>query len=228
LALLVLRTGRLVLAAPARWRLPHWICSFALASAVALACVYRLSLQLQIEGRGGLVPGAVASFANIAGSGTAVAMLGIGALVLGVAVRKDDVVTATLVLAAAGFWAFLLVRAGQFALAEQRPMYGGAMRYFARGGYGISGHAAATALLVLPVREVLLCRRTPLTRNVVTVALLTWTAVVGWSRVWMGMHYAWSTLAGAALGFWASAAAVAAWRASSDSGAGGTRASSGT
>jgi membrane-associated phospholipid phosphatase len=135
-ALLVLRTGRMMLAAPARWRLPHWICSFALASAVALACVYRLPLRLQIEPR----------------------------------------------------------------------------LFFARGGHGISGHAAATALLVLPARDVLLRRGTPLIRCVTTVALLTWTAVVGWSRVWMGMHCAWSSLAGAALGFWASAAAVAAWR----------------
>jgi len=217
LALLVLRTGRLMLVVPARWHWPHWIWGFALVSAVALACVYRLPLQLQIEGRGGTVPGAVASLANVAGSGTTVTMLGIGALLLGVALRKDEIVTASLVLAASGFWAFALVRAGQVVFAEQRPIDGGAMLFFARGGHGISGHAAATALLVLPVRDVLLRRGTPLIRNAAAVTLLAWTAVVGWSRVWMGMHYAWSSLAGAALGFWASAAAVAAWRTASAS-----------
>lgn len=227
MARLVLRTGRLMLEAPARWRAPQWALAVGIAVAVVLARLYMVPLQRQIEGRGGPCIEAVAEFANLTGSGTAVTALGVGSLLLGLALRKDAIVTTSLVLAASGFWGFAFVEAGRFVFAEQRPMEGGMMRFFALGGHGVSGHAAATALLVLPVRHILLRGAAPRTRDVVTVLLALWTVVVGWSRVWLGMHFTWNVLVGGALGFWASAAAVAAWRASDPSpasGVGGVRA----
>jgi len=215
LARLFLRTGRALLVAPTRWRASEWALCAAFLAGLAVAWSNERPFQALVEGRGGNIAGVVARLANLAGSGTAVTLLGLGALLLGHVLRKDALVRATVVLAVAGAWAFLLVDAGQFVLAEQRPLEGGAMRFLASGGHGVSGHAAATALLVLPVREVWLRRATPLSRLLATVSLSIWCGVVGWSRVWMCMHFAWNVLAGAAIGLWASSSAVAAWRESS-------------
>ena len=86
------------------------------------------------------------------------------------------------------------------------------MEFFALDGHGFSGHAAVAALLVLPIRNVLLRRRSRRMRNALTVLVLAWVGVVGWSRVFLGMHFAWNILAGLAVGFWASAAAVETWQ----------------
>jgi membrane-associated phospholipid phosphatase len=141
-----------------------------------------------------------------------VTAVGIALLLVGRATRKDALLATALVLGVAGAWCFLLTYAGQFVLAEQRPIDGGQMRWFALDGHGVSGHAAATALLALPVRHVLLRRFRPLVRNLVAAALLVWAGVVAWSRVWMGMHHAWNVIAGLALGLWTGSGAVDAWR----------------
>ena len=212
MARLLLRTGRALVAAPARWRLWQWTSCIALLAATALAWVDERPLQALVQGRGGAGAGVLAGAANLAGSGLAVTLLGAGALVAGRVLRKDGLEQAAVVLAVAGLWGLLLVEGGQFVLAERRPLEGGAMRFLALGGHGVSGHVAATALLVRPVRDVWLRRASPLRRNLATIALIAWTMVVGWSRVWLGMHFAWNVLAGAAMGAWAGGAAVAAWR----------------
>jgi undecaprenyl-diphosphatase len=206
LARLLLRSGRAMLEAQV------WSYIIAFVAAVTLAWVYQDPLQAQLQGRGGSVARAVATFANLGGSGFAVTAMGVAALIVGRVRRKEELVQAAVVLAVAGFWAFLLVRVGQFALAERRPLDGGAMQFFAPGGHGVSGHAAAAALLVLPVHDVWLRGASPRSRRLAAVLLTAWAAIVGWSRVWMGMHFAWNVLAGFAIGFWASAGAVAAWR----------------
>jgi undecaprenyl-diphosphatase len=212
LARLFLGTGRALVAAPARWRGAHWAFCVAFVATLAVAWADERPIQILVEGRGGAIAAAIARFANLTGSGTSVTVLGLGALLFAYFTRDDELVQATLVLAVAGLWALLLVDAGQFVLAEQRPLEGGAMRFLAPGGHGVSGHAAATALLVLPVRDVWLRRATPLSRHVAAASLSVWAAVVGWSRVWLGMHFAWNVLAGVAIGFWASSSAVAVWR----------------
>jgi len=184
----------------------------AFVAVTVLAWVGERPLQSAIEGRGGSLASAVATFANLAGSGYAVAALGVLALAAGTWLRKEDLTQAALVLGAAGLWAFLLVQVGQLVLAEQRPIEGGAMRFLALHGHGVSGHAAAAALLILPARDVWLRRASARSRHLAVVLLTTWAAVVGWSRVWLGMHFAWNVVLGFAVGFCASSGAVAAWR----------------
>jgi membrane-associated phospholipid phosphatase len=211
LAAQVLRVARGALA-PSSLRPARVGCALAFVAVTVLAWAGERPLQLEIEGRGGRIASAVATFANLAGSGYAVAALGVVALAAGTLLRKEDLTQAALVLGAAGLWAFLLVQVGQLVLAEQRPIEGGAMRFLALHGHGVSGHAAAAAVLILPVRDVWLCRASSRSRHLAFALLILWAAVVGWSRVWLGMHFAWNVVLGFAVGFWASSDAVAAWR----------------
>jgi membrane-associated phospholipid phosphatase len=82
------------------------------------------------------------------------------------------------------------------------------MKLFALGGHGVSGHAAAAALLFWPVRDVLARGATPGVRRVVTAALVAWAVVVAWSRVWLGMHFVWNVMAGLAMGLFTGFVAV--------------------
>lgn len=75
------------------------------------------------------------------------------------------------------------------------------MKLFAPGGHGVSGHAAAAALLFWPVRDVLARDASPRVRQVVAAALFAWAALVGWSRVWLGMHFVWNVELGLVIGF---------------------------
>jgi membrane-associated phospholipid phosphatase len=211
-ATLLFGTGREMLRAVVRWRTAQWWCWLALVGSAGLAWANKRPLQSLLEGRGHGAADVMAAFANVCGGGVAVTLVGVGVFVVGYFLHKDALVDAAIVLGVAGCWCFVLVQLGQFVFAEQRPIEGGGMRFFGLGGHGISGHAAATALLLLPTRDVLLRGRRPLARHLATAALLVWVGIVAWSRVWMGMHHAWNVLAGLALGLWTSAAAVAAWR----------------
>jgi membrane-associated phospholipid phosphatase len=210
-AALLFATGREMLRAMVRWRAAQWWCGVALLGSSGLAWANRRTLQSLIEG-GGVVADVIAAFANLCGGGVAVTLVGVGVFGVGRAMRRNALVDAAIVLGVAGCWCFVLVQLGQFVFAEQRPIEGGAMRFFELGGHGISGHAAATALLLLPARDVLLRGSRPLARRLATAALLVWVGIVAWSRVWMGMHHGWNVLAGLALGLWTSSAAVTAWR----------------
>jgi len=86
------------------------------------------------------------------------------------------------------------------------------MTFRALGGHGVSGHAAAAALLFSPVRDVLARGATPRVRRMVTAALLAWAMWVSWSRVWLGMHFVWNVVLGCAIGFLTGRAATRALR----------------
>jgi membrane-associated phospholipid phosphatase len=214
LVTLVVRSGRAMLRLP-RAVLP-WTARIAIVVVIVLAWHDKRALQLVIEHRGDGFASALAAFANVCGGGIAVTTLGLSAFVLGRVLHKDALAQGALVMGVAGLWCFLLTNAGQLVLAEQRPIEGGAMRFFSFAGHGISGHASATALLVLPAHEVWLRRAAPLKRTLVTALLVGWVAIVCWSRVWLGMHHVWNVLAGLALASWTSAAAVSAWRRSTN------------
>lgn len=153
----------------------------------------------------------LAEVANVGGAGATMTLFGLAALVVGRALRRDALVNAALVLGAAGAWCWILTRTGQIVLAEQRPVEGGEMRWFAMDGHGVSGHAAIAALLFAPVRDVLARRAPGSVRHAAAGAIMAWAAFVGWSRMWLGMHFLWNVVLGLALGFLTGHAAVAAW-----------------
>jgi len=206
LARLFVATGRRLA------RLPPpsgWLLAAAMGVATALAYVWKQPIAAFFEGHPGGPVDALAELANVGGAGVTVVAAGVLLLVVGRGLRKDSLVQTALVLGAAGAWCWLLTTAGQVLLAEQRPSEGGEMGWLALGGHGVSGHAAAAALLFWPVRDML---APPRLRNAVSVAMLSWAAWVGWSRMWLGMHHLWNVILGLALGFLTGRAGVAAWR----------------
>lgn len=222
---LLARTGGETARVLSDWRRPRWWIGLALVAACAVAAVFERPLQALLVGHGRALD-ALAHVANTCGGGVAVTLVGLASFAAGRALRKDALAQAALVLGAAGCWCFALVELGRLALAEPRPIEGGAMRFFALDGHGVSGHAAATALLLLPARDVLLRGARPWVRVAASAVLVLWIGIVAWSRVWLGMHYAWNVLAGLVLGAWTSAAAVDAWRALTAPGARPRRAGS--
>jgi membrane-associated phospholipid phosphatase len=186
---------------PVRWRTRQWALFLAITATTALAYLEKWPLQAWLQSGGGSGERALALFADVCGSGLALASLGLAVLLTGLLARKRALVDAAVVLGVAGIWCWILMKAGQLVLAERRPIDGGAMKLFALGGHGVSGHAAAAALLFSPVRDVLARGATPRVRYLVTAALLGWAALVGWSRVWLGMHFVWNVALGLAIGF---------------------------
>ncbi len=210
---LFVRAGRAMRAAPSLGSASRlWAAAAGLAGITALAWEWRDGIQSAVQGRGGAPLGLLAACGNVAGSGTAVTAYVLASLVIGFVWRKGALLDTAFVLGVAGAWCWLLTDAGQFVLAERRPIEGGQMHFFALGGHGVSGHAAATALLAYPVRDVLLRSARPHARRFAMVFLAAWAVIVGWSRVWLGMHHAWNVLLGLGLGIWTSRAAVAAWQ----------------
>jgi membrane-associated phospholipid phosphatase len=197
------RVGLDIATAPAGWRAREWALFLAIAAVTQLAYVEKWPMQACVQGMGGGGARALASFANVCGSGAALTALGFAAFVAGRWANRRALVDAALALGAAGVWCWILVVVGQLVLAERRPNDGGRMVLFALGGHGVSGHAAAAALVFSPVRDVLARGATPRTRRVVTAALVAWAALVGWSRVWLGMHFVWNVMLGLAIGLFA-------------------------
>jgi membrane-associated phospholipid phosphatase len=209
LAQLFVATGRQL----ARRRPPwSWAVAWGLTFAVTLTYVWKRPIAALVEGHGGWLAARLAGVANVAGAGISVTVAGLVLLVVGRGLRRDSLVECALVLGAAGAWGWLLTQAGQLVLAERRPLEGGAMRWFDLGGHGVSGHAAAAALLLAPVRDVLARGASREVRAAISGALLVWAAFIAWSRMWLGMHYLWNVALGLALGFLAGRAAVVAWR----------------
>ena len=147
-----------------------------------------------------------AASANTLGSGWTMLAVGAGGIVIGRA-SSQRLLRAAIVFAVAGLWGWSLLILGQLVLAEARPFEGGAMRFFALHGHGVSGHACAAALLFAPVCEGLRgIGRVP--RSLVTAALFVWVVFIAWSRVRLNMHYAWNVLVGAAIGAYVSRVTV--------------------
>jgi membrane-associated phospholipid phosphatase len=192
--------GHAVVRAPARCRARQWALFAALVAATLLAYVEKRPLQAFFQRGHSEFERGVASFANVFGSGGAMVWLGLIAYVLGRWSRKRAVVDAAIVFAAAGLWCWALTSIGQFVFAEDRPNDGGAMRFFALGGHGVSGHSSAAALLYWPVRDILARGAKMSVRRAAGAASLAWAIVVGWSRVWLGMHFVWNVLFGFAVG----------------------------
>ena len=212
---LFVKTGRLIAGAPLRsrsWTKRQWAWRFAVGGAVVLAWAGKRDMQAFIQGHGGASATSLAKFINTYANGAGMAAVALAAFASGHFLRKQRLKDTALVFGVAGVWCAALWSAGRFVFAERRPLAGGAMEFFALDGHGFSGHAAVAALLVLPIRNVLLRRRSRRMRNALTVLVLAWVGVVGWSRVFLGMHFAWNILAGLAVGFWASAAAVETWQ----------------
>jgi membrane-associated phospholipid phosphatase len=195
------RVGRDLFTAPARWRARQWVLLLAFVATTLLAYLEKRPIQAWVERGGGSVERALAQFVNVYASGLAMTLLGLAVFIAGRWSRKRALVDAAVVLGVAGIWCWILMKIGQFVFAERRPMDGGAMKLVALGGHGVSGHAAVAALLFFPVRDVLARDATPRVRHIVTAALLAWAALVGWSRVWLGMHFVWNVSLGLAIGF---------------------------
>jgi membrane-associated phospholipid phosphatase len=194
------RVSRDIVTSPVRWRSRQWVLFLAVVATTWLAYVEKRSIQPCVQRGGGSGARALALLIDACGGGFAVTLLGFAALVAGRWARKRALVDAALVLGVAGVWCWIFTKTGQLVLAERRPNDGGTMKLFALGGHGVSGHAAAAALLFSPVRDVLARGATPKVRRVVTAALLAWAVLVGWSRVWLGMHFVWNVMLGFAMG----------------------------
>jgi membrane-associated phospholipid phosphatase len=193
--------SRDIVTAPARWQAAHWVLFLAVVGSTLLAYVEKRPIQSCMQRGDNDVERALAAFANVFGSGFAAASLWFAALVFGRLARKRTLVDAAVALGIAGIWCWILTKTGQLVLAERRPSDGGTMKLLALGGHGVSGHAAAAALFFSPVRDILVRRPAGGGRRAVTVALLAWVAWVGWSRVWLGMHFVWNVMLGLAIGF---------------------------
>ena len=197
---LIERIGRSLVHAPARWRARQWAVLVAIAAATLAAYLEKRAVQAFVQRGDGEVERAVASFANTCASGIAMTWLCLLAYALGRWRHRRAVVDTAVVFAAAGLWCWTLTKIGQFVLAERRPNEGGAMRFFALAGHGVSGHASAAALLYWPVRDILARGARLSVRRAVGAALIAWAVFVGWSRVWLGMHFVWNVVLGFAIG----------------------------
>ena len=192
--------GRDIATAPSRWRARDWalLCAFLVATVIA----YREKWPMQslLQGTGGSVAHALAELADVPGSDLAMVSYGVAAFVVGRCAKKRALVDAAIALGAGGAWCWALTKAGQLVLAESRPIEGGAMHWMALGGHGVSGHAAAAALLFWTARDALETNvRGPL-RRAAEFGLLAWAILVCWSRVHLGEHFVWNVMLGFAVG----------------------------
>lgn len=164
--------------------------------ATLFAFVAKRELQALVQYKGPRVLDAIARVADHLGSGIATIGFGLAALAFGRLTRRPACVNAALALGARGIPCWLITMAGQIVLAESRPNEGGAMHWFAFGGHGVSGHAAASALVFWTVRGTMVRDAEAPVRRAVTAALLGWALLVGWSRVYLGEHFVWNVMLG--------------------------------
>jgi len=134
---------------------------------------------------------------------------GFALLIAGCAAGRERLLGAGKVLLAAGLICAVAVPLGQFILAEARPRDGGAMRFFALHGHGVSGHAASAALLVWPIAGRLTEGQKKWIRAVAFFLMFAWAIVVAWSRMWDDKHFLWNVMLGAGIGLTSGWAACA-------------------
>jgi membrane-associated phospholipid phosphatase len=197
---LFLLTGREMVATPSRWSGRQWLQVLVSLATALLAYAGKWQIQDLLSRRGGEAVGFLASMLNVCGSGFSVLGLGCVAYLIVRWTGRSEPNRMILVLAAGGAWCWLLTRAGQWVFAEQRPNEGGVMHFGAMGGHGVSGHASAAALLYSPVLSILAKHLGTKGRRAVRVGLLGWASLVGWSRVYLGMHFLWNVALGFAIG----------------------------
>jgi undecaprenyl-diphosphatase len=154
----------------------------------------------------------LAEFVDVLGSGWATAAFALAALGAGVWGQRQRLTATAVLLAAAGPWCWLLTMLGQLVFAEQRPIEGGAMRLLQGHGHGISGHAAAAALLAVTLHGTMASDLGRRGRLAADVGLFGWALLVGWSRVYLGYHFAWNVVAGFSIGAFTANIATRAYR----------------
>ena len=199
---------KLITAAPGKWKLPEWSVVAAFFAALVFLYLFKWPVQNFFGGDG---LGWIDEIADIGRDfGDFELPLGIGLLLLFVGCLKNRSkwMESGAALLAAAAMAGVVVLLGQFVLAEQRPRDGGAMMFFNIEGHGISGHATSSALILWPIRNILLKDRSEAVRTMVSVLLISWAFMVAWSRMWHGRHFMWNVLFGLAIGFSAGYAAV--------------------
>jgi len=162
-------------------------------SALALSVAKKRSIQARLAARPGQ-RAPLARAAAVLGSGHAMVAFGVGLALLAAVTHDRRLRVAARSFAARGAIGWIAFDVTRFVLAERRPKDGGEMRFFARDGHGVSGHALATALAYGP-----LVRAFDLGRGG-RAALLAWIAIVSWSRVRLDEHHLWNVLLGAAMG----------------------------
>jgi len=194
-----LDVGRSLATPPANVRVVAPV-AVGLAALIALATVTAPVLRADLGCRdtGGWLL-VVARIINDWGDGWSVVGLGAALFLAGSLGGRPRAVEAALALAAGGVWCFALTQLGQFVLAEDRPIHGGAMHFFARHGHGVSGHASGAALLFWPLLH-LTRGRSRWVRVALATILAGWALLVGETRICLAMHDAWNVLVGYVIG----------------------------
>lgn len=165
---------------------------------VALAAAAKRPIQARFVRKRARAP--IATLGAVFGSGHAMVVFGLALAGFAALTRDPRWRAAAKRFAASGAVGWVLFRAASCVLAEQRPKDGGAMRWFARHGHGVSGHAFATALAYWPLMTTLGADMRPRSRAAFSIAMHTWIALVGWSRMRLDEHYLWNVLLGTAMG----------------------------
>lgn len=164
------------------------------------AYLHKWDVQRLVQGRGDGFARLLAQGCSDLGQGPCVVVLGVTLYIAGRTVRGRAAVDTAITLGAGGLWCWLITTGVAFVLAEHRPTEGGSLRLFALHGHGVSGHAAAAALLYRPLRDVMVRDRSSHVRHVLGGAAAVWALLVGWSRIWLGMHFLWNVALGLAIG----------------------------
>jgi membrane-associated phospholipid phosphatase len=194
------RTARSVVLAPLGWGVKGWASAAAFAGGATVAFVAKHRVQDWIRPNTTEEP--IPFLTNTLGGGVPVAAFGLILLFVGARLRKRALVDTAAALGAGALPCFLLTKIGQYVLAEDRPSEGGAMHFFHAFGHGVSGHAAATSFLFFPVAAIIGRDLDKPTRTALEVALATWVVLVAWTRMSLGMHYAWNVLLGLGIGLY--------------------------
>ncbi len=167
---------------------------------VAAAYASKRALQSRIAKKAG-ERAPVARFAELAGCGQAMFAYGLTLAAVARVTRNPTLVEIAKKYSVAGAIGAPLFEASRFVLAERRPWKGGAMKFFARDGHGVSGHAFAAALPYWPIMTTLGPRLSPLERRALSAALIAWIGFIGWSRVRLNEHHVWNVMLGVSLGW---------------------------
>ncbi len=195
--------------APTEWRARGWITFAAFVTAVTVACVEKRPLQSLISTS--RPHASWLEIPSIVGSGWALDALCITIWLASVPLKRARATAH--VTSVAAIWCFVAVKVGQFILAEDRPLDGGAMHFFRIPGHGLSGHACVAALLILPLVHIAARDFGKTRRVLVAIVLVAWALFVGWSRVRMNMHHVWNVLLGWGAGLFVANVVVNEWHA---------------
>lgn len=210
--LLFVKTGRAMIAAPARWGWKGWAAFSMIVISTTIAFIEKGPIHFFFLGDDRGLPEFLAEIGHRFGDGDTVTALVVVLLALGFIFKRPVMVESGVVLAVAGVLCGVITLAGQFILAEARPVEGGAFAFFALNGHGISGHASSAAVLFWPLYAVMGRDLSKVKRAFIGAVLMSWAGLVAWSRMYDDKHYLWNVMLGVAVGFWVGRLAVREWR----------------